>query len=92
MQLGQGGGGDRRALRKLASGKGPEAAPFKLNIALTDTLVVSEINDAVEEDSTPPGYLVPVLVVVGSVSLLVMAGMAMAFRKRTAHGSGSIIA
>ena len=88
MQL----GGGRRALRKLAVGNGPEAAPFKLEIALTDIPVASEINDAEEGDSAPPGILVPVLAVVGSVSLLAMAGMAMAFRKRRAHGSGGIIA
>ena len=82
----------RRALRKLAVGNGPEAAPFKLEIALTDTPVASEINDAEEGDSAPPGILVPVLAVVGSVSLLAMAGMAMAFRKRGSHGSGVIIA
>ena len=88
LQLGEG----RRALRKLAVGNGPEAAPFKLEIALTDTPVASEINDAEEGDSAPPGILVPVLAVVGSVSLLAMAGMAMAFRKRGSHGSGVIIA
>ena len=88
LQLGEG----RRALRKLAVGNGPEAAPFKLEIALTDTPVASEINDAKEGDSAPPGILVPVLAVVGSVSLLAMAGMAMAFRKRGSHGSGVIIA
>eukprot|EP00956_Cyclotella_meneghiniana_P016105 scaffold25254_cov38-Cyclotella_meneghiniana.AAC.1 len=86
MQLGEG----RRALRKLVSGNVPEAAPFKLEIALTDTPVASEINDAVEEESTPPGFLVPVLAVVGSVSLLAMAGMAVAFRKRGSHGNGGI--
>jgi len=88
LQLGEG----RRALRKLAVGNGPEAAPFKLEITLTDTPVASEINDAEEGDSAPPGILVPVLAVVGSVSLLAMAGMAMAFRKRGSHGSGVIIA
>jgi len=86
MQLGEG----RRALRKLVSGNVPEAAPFKLEIALTDTPVASEINDAVAEESTPPGFLVPVLAVVGSVSLLAMAGMAVAFRKRGSHGNGGI--
>ena len=88
LQLGEG----RRALRKLAVGNGPEAAPFKLEITLTDTPVASEINDAEEGDSAPPGILVPILAVVGSVSLLAMAGMAMAFRKRGSHGSGVIIA
>ena len=84
MQLGEG----RRALRKLASGNDPEATPFKLEIALTDTPVDFEINEDVEEDSAaPPGFLVPVLAVVGSVSLLGMAGMVMAFRKRRASGS-----
>eukprot|EP00956_Cyclotella_meneghiniana_P017780 scaffold29247_cov69-Cyclotella_meneghiniana.AAC.2 len=79
MQL----GGGRRALRKLAVGNGPEDAPFKLEIAVTDTPVaLSEINDAEEGDSAPPGFLVPVLAVIGSVSLLAMAGMAVAIRKR----------
>ena len=79
--------------RKLASGNGPEeaaAAPFKLNIALTDgtAAAVSEINNAVRQDSAPPsGYLVPVLAVFASVSLLAMAGMAIiTIRKRRAHG------
>eukprot|EP00956_Cyclotella_meneghiniana_P001294 scaffold1399_cov48-Cyclotella_meneghiniana.AAC.6 len=88
MQL----GGRRRALRQLVVGNGPEAAPFKLEIALTDTPVASEINDVEEGDSAPPGILVPVLAVVGSVPLLAMAGVAMAFRKRGAYSSGGIIA
>jgi len=88
MQLGDG----RRALRKLASGNGPEAAPFQLEVVLTDTPVAPEINDDVEEDSTPPGFLVPILTVVGSVSLLAMAGMAVAIRKRGSHGSDGIVA
>jgi len=94
MQLGNG----DDVSRKLASGIGPEAAaaaaaaaaPFKLNIALTDdpTAAVSKINDAVRQDSAPPsGYLVPVLAVFASVSLLAMAGMAIrTIRKRRAHG------
>ena len=88
MQL----GGGRRALRNLASGNGPEAAPFKLEIALSDTEVPSKLGDEDENDSASPGFLVPVLAVVGSVSLLAMAGMAMAFRKRGAHGGGGIVA
>eukprot|EP00956_Cyclotella_meneghiniana_P034962 scaffold109881_cov55-Cyclotella_meneghiniana.AAC.1 len=88
MQLGEG----RRALRKLVSGNVPEAAPFKLEIALTDTPLASDINDAEEEDSVPPGFLVPVLAVVGSISLLAMAGMAVAFRKRGSGGNGGIVA
>eukprot|EP00956_Cyclotella_meneghiniana_P045347 scaffold363944_cov116-Cyclotella_meneghiniana.AAC.1 len=88
MQLGEG----RRALRKLSPGNVPEAAPFKLEIALTDTPLASDFNGAVEEDSAPPGFLVPVLAVVGSVSLLGMAGMAVAFRKRGSRGNGGIVA
>ena len=83
MQLGEG----RRALRKLVSGNVPEAAPFKLEIALTDTPLAPNVNGVLEEDSAaPPGFLVPVLAVVGSVSLLGMAGMVMVFRKRRAGG------
>ena len=83
MQLGEG----RRALRKLASQIGPEATPFKLEIALTDTPLAPNVNAVLEEASAaPPGFLVPVLAVVGSVSLLGMAGMVMAFRKRRAGG------
>jgi len=91
MQLGNG----DDVSRKLASGIGPEAAaaaaaaaaPFKLNIALTDdpAAAVSKINDAVRQDSaSPSGYLVPVLAVFASVSLLAMA--IITIRKRRAHG------
>eukprot|EP00956_Cyclotella_meneghiniana_P018731 scaffold31448_cov87-Cyclotella_meneghiniana.AAC.4 len=75
-------GGGSPAFRKLAYGNGPKASPFKLEIALTNTPVASEINDPVEEDSAPPGYLVPLLAVFSSVFLLAMAGMAMVFSSR----------
>ena len=85
MQLGQP-DEESRFIRKLASENGLEAASFMLQIALTDTPADLKINDAVEVDSTPPGFLVPVLAVVGSVSLLGMAGMALKLAK---HGFGS---
>jgi len=85
MQLGQP-EEESRFLRKLASENGLEAASFMLQIALTDTPTDLKINDAAEVDSTPPGFLVPVLAVVGSFSLLGMAGMALKLAK---HGFGS---
>ena len=78
MQLGSG-----RHLRNSRALSEVEAVPFQLEIALTEEEDAAKIMDAAEGASdTAPGYLVPVLAAVGSVSLLAMAGMAFAYRKR----------
>lgn len=73
--------GGLRKLRALSSDS--QAAPFALEISLTNE-APAEINDAkaAEEVKSAPGYLMPLLVVVGLVSLLAMAGIGMAFRAR----------
>ena len=81
MQLGSG-----RRLRNSRALAEAEAVPFQLEIALSEEEDAAEIMDAAEGVSdAAPGYLVPVLAAVGSVSLLAMAGMAFAYRKRRSN-------